>query len=101
MMTSRYAVPAAGSLHVGGGRSSISCPAIHSPQMTSSGRGPGKILVLLGANDRAESDKDCAQILCVYICNEWGRACPIDVRRACCFIETATLFFIGPALRQM
>jgi len=97
MMTSRYAVPAAGSLHVvwGGERSSISCPAIHSPQMTSSGRGPGKILVLLGV----------LKFFVFYICNEWARACPIDVRRTCCFIETATLFhgdiFIGAALRQM
>jgi hypothetical protein len=73
MMKSRYAVPAAGSLHVGEG--SNSCPAVHFPQDDELGQGPGKFLICW-VQMTAESGKDCAQILCVYICTSRQGACP-------------------------
>jgi hypothetical protein len=51
-------------------------PAVHSPKDDELGQGFRKNSGLLGVNERAESDEDCAQILCVYILHEWARACP-------------------------
>jgi hypothetical protein len=49
MMTSCYAVPAAGSLHVGEAQAHV--PPFTFPQDDELGRGPGKNSDLLGAND--------------------------------------------------
>jgi hypothetical protein len=76
MMTSRYAVPAAGWLPARWGKFKLMSPPFTSPQDDELGQGFRKNSGLLGVNERAESDENCAQILCVYILHEWARACP-------------------------
>jgi hypothetical protein len=84
MMMSCYAVPAAGLPARWGKFKLMSRRSL--PQDNELEQGFRKNSGLLGANDRAESDKDCAQILCIYICTSGRGHVPIDVRRTCCFV---------------